>query len=269
DLRPDVQRDQLDAAPHGPHDGELLVARQCQPRHGLDHHRQHVAGPALLRHHAPGRAPDDLPPPPPGGGHRRGERDPALLAHHDAGDQAGADHRHDVLRDLHVLGLPAPLHPHPRRAGQRDPPVRHLCVRHRHVGGAAGDGGRRGPGEGAGAGAPDRRPGACPRGEIVVGEKTGGAGVLGLSLPLGFFLIAMLFPFYWMAITSIKPNRELYSQKIMPLIVHQPTLTHYIELFDGTNFLTWTYNTMLVAVVTTVISFVIGVLLGYPLATIT
>ncbi len=76
----------------------------------------------------------------------------------------------------------------------------------------------------------------------------------------------MLFPFYWMAITSIKPNRELYSQKIMPLVVHHPTLQHYIDLFDQTNFLTWTYNTMLVAVVTTVISLVLGVMIGYPLA---
>jgi multiple sugar transport system permease protein len=98
----------------------------------------------------------------------------------------------------------------------------------------------------------------------------GGRGIVGkifrLYLPLAFFLIAMLFPFYWMAITSIKPNRELYSQRIMPMIVHQPTLTHYVELFEQTNFLTWTYNTMLVAVITTAISLVLGVMIGYPLA---
>jgi multiple sugar transport system permease protein len=98
----------------------------------------------------------------------------------------------------------------------------------------------------------------------------GGRGLAGrtvrLYVPLAFFLVAMLFPFYWMAITSIKPNRELYSQRIMPLVVHQPTLKHYVDLFEQTNFLTWTYNTMLVAVVTTVISLVLGVMTGYPLA---
>jgi multiple sugar transport system permease protein len=98
----------------------------------------------------------------------------------------------------------------------------------------------------------------------------GGRGLAGrflrLYLPLTFFLVAMLFPFYWMAITSIKPNRELYSQRVMPLIVHQPTLKHYIDLFDQTNFLLWTYNTMLVAVVTTIISLVLGVMMAYPLA---
>ena len=87
-----------------------------------------------------------------------------------------------------------------------------------------------------------------------------------LYVPLAVFLVALLFPFYWMAITSIKPNRELYSQKVMPLIVHQPTLKHYVDLFEQTNFLTWTYNTMLVAIVTTVISLVLGVMTGYPLA---
>ena len=30
-------------------------------------------------------------------------------------------------------------------------------------------------------------------------------------LPIGFFLVLALFPFYWMAITSIKPNSELYE----------------------------------------------------------
>ena len=89
---------------------------------------------------------------------------------------------------------------------------------------------------------------------------------LRLYLPLLLCLVAMLFPFYWMLITSIKPHRELYSQKVMPLIVHQPTLKHYYDLLSETNFLLWTYNTMLVAVVTTLISLVLGAMIAYPLA---
>jgi len=87
-----------------------------------------------------------------------------------------------------------------------------------------------------------------------------------LYLPLALCLVLTLFPFYWMLITSIKPNRELYSAKIMPLIVYQPTLKHYIDLLYETNFLLWTYNTMLVAVVTTVVSVVVGTMMAYPLA---
>jgi multiple sugar transport system permease protein len=100
----------------------------------------------------------------------------------------------------------------------------------------------------------------------MVGGRTLGLRTLRLYLPLSILLILMLFPFYWMLITSIKPNRELYSQRIMPLIVHQPTLKHYVDLITETSFLTWTYNTMLVAIVSTVASLVLGTMIAYPLA---
>ena len=34
-----------------------------------------------------------------------------------------------------------------------------------------------------------------------------------IYLPLACFVIILLFPFYWMAITSFKPNAELYDFK--------------------------------------------------------
>jgi multiple sugar transport system permease protein len=79
-----------------------------------------------------------------------------------------------------------------------------------------------------------------------------GSRLLRIYLPVVVCLVLMLFPFYWMLIASIKPNRELYNAKIMPLIVYQPTLKHYYDLLADTNFLVWTYNTMLVAVTTAV-----------------
>ena len=112
----------------------------------------------------------------------------------------------------------------------------------------------------------DRRPDPLPQARVMVGGAAWWGGPCGSTCRSPCSWSRMLFPFYWMAITSIKPNRELYSQKVMPLIVHQPTLKHYVDLFEQTNFLTWTYNTMLVAIVTTVISLVLGVMTGYPLA---
>jgi multiple sugar transport system permease protein len=100
----------------------------------------------------------------------------------------------------------------------------------------------------------------------MVGGRGLASRAFRLYLPLALFLVAMLFPFYWMFITSIKPNRELYSAKVMPLIVHQPTLKHYVDLLTQTSFLTWTYNTLLVALVSTALSLVIGVMCAYPLA---
>jgi multiple sugar transport system permease protein len=69
-----------------------------------------------------------------------------------------------------------------------------------------------------------------------------------------------------MAVTSLKPNAELYNRHIMPLIVHHPTLQHYVDLLTETGFLRWMGNTMVVAVVSTAISLVFGVMLAYPLA---
>jgi hypothetical protein len=43
-----------------------------------------------------------------------------------------------------------------------------------------------------------------PEARVVVGGKGLAGRTLRLYIPLGFFLVAMLFPFYWMAITSIQ-----------------------------------------------------------------
>jgi multiple sugar transport system permease protein len=85
-------------------------------------------------------------------------------------------------------------------------------------------------------------------------------------LPVGFFLVLALLPFYWMAIASLKPNSELYSANVNSLIVYHPTLKHYVDLLSQTGFLLWTWNTMLVSVIATAISLVLGVMLAYPLA---
>lgn len=89
---------------------------------------------------------------------------------------------------------------------------------------------------------------------------------LRLWLPLGFFLVTGLAPFYWMAVTSLKPNAELYNMHIMPLVVYHPTLKHYVDLLTETSFLTWTWNTTVVATASTAISLVLGIMLAYPLA---
>src|SRR5512133_955451 len=87
-----------------------------------------------------------------------------------------------------------------------------------------------------------------------------------LYLPLLLFLVVTLFPFYWMFITSIKTNPELINTKSMPLIVNQPTFEHYTYLFQQTNFFRWSFNSVLVTVVSTLVSLFCGVLAGYSIA---
>ena len=43
-------------------------------------------------------------------------------------------------------------------------------------------------------------------------------------VPLVVFLIVLLFPFYWMAVTAFKPDDELLSRTGNPFWVHRPTL---------------------------------------------
>src|SRR4029078_1525951 len=110
----------------------------------------------------------------------------------------------------------------------------------------------------------DRGADPLPQARAMVEGRGFCARLCGLCRPLAVCLVVMLFPFYWMLIASIKPNRELYNAKIMPLVVYQPTLKHYHDLFADTNFLTWTYNTMLVAVITTAASLILGAMIAYP-----
>jgi len=89
---------------------------------------------------------------------------------------------------------------------------------------------------------------------------------IGVSLGLLFFIVILLFPFYWMLITSIKPDAELYDLDRSPLSLQQPTLIHYKFLFENTRFLLWLKNSALVAVVSTTVSIIIGTLAAYSLA---
>jgi multiple sugar transport system permease protein len=88
-----------------------------------------------------------------------------------------------------------------------------------------------------------------------------------LHMGLVPFLIFALFPFYHMTLTSLKTDRELYDRASVPLLIRQgPTLEHYQKLIWETGFLTWTKNSLLVTVLATALSVVIGTVAAYALA---
>jgi multiple sugar transport system permease protein len=88
-----------------------------------------------------------------------------------------------------------------------------------------------------------------------------------LHLGLLPFLIFAVFPFYHMALTSLKTDRELYDRASVPLLIRQgPTLEHYQKLLWETGFLVWTKNSLLVTVLATGVSVVIGTVAAYALA---
>jgi multiple sugar transport system permease protein len=84
-------------------------------------------------------------------------------------------------------------------------------------------------------------------------------------LPLGIFVFVLLFPFYWMAVTSIKPDAELLSREGNPFIVVGPTLAHFHKLVFDTEYPAWLWNTVLVSVVSTFVSLAAAVLAAYAI----
>ena len=84
-------------------------------------------------------------------------------------------------------------------------------------------------------------------------------------LPLAIFLFVLLFPFYWMAVTSVKPDSELLSRDGNPFWVIAPTLAHFKKLLFDTAYPEWLWNTVLVSVVATAFSLFASVLAAYAI----
>ena len=90
--------------------------------------------------------------------------------------------------------------------------------------------------------------------------------VVTLYVPLACFVVILLFPFYWMAITSFKPNADLYDFKTYnPFWIDSPTLDHIRKLLFETSYPRWVFTTMTVAVCATVLSLFSSTLAAYAI----
>jgi multiple sugar transport system permease protein len=87
-----------------------------------------------------------------------------------------------------------------------------------------------------------------------------------LYLPLFIILVVLLFPFYWMALTAVKPDDQLLDfNKYSPFWTWNPTLKHVYKLLFETDYPIWLWNTMMVAVCATALSIVASVLAAYAI----
>ena len=85
-------------------------------------------------------------------------------------------------------------------------------------------------------------------------------------LPLACFLLILLFPFYWMGVTTFKPNSELLDYKTNnPFWVHSPTLDNIHKLLFETDYPRWLTTTMGIAFGSTFISLFASVLAAYAI----
>ncbi len=96
-------------------------------------------------------------------------------------------------------------------------------------------------------------------------RKAGGR--LALYVAVTAFTFFAAFPFVWMGVTAFKRNSDLYNLKNNPFLFNQPpTLDHIRLLFEGTPFLRWLWNTLLVASLVVLITVVVAIPAGYSLA---
>jgi ABC-type glycerol-3-phosphate transport system permease component len=87
----------------------------------------------------------------------------------------------------------------------------------------------------------------------------------GFAVLMTLFVVASLFPFYWIVITSLKTQNEI-NQGTTSLLPGHITWSNYITDFTKEDFTRPLLNSAIVALSTTVLTVVIASLAGYALA---
>ena len=82
----------------------------------------------------------------------------------------------------------------------------------------------------------------------------------GIAIP---FAIVLAFPFFWMAVTSFKPEAQVYDPtKVWSF---HPTLANYGFLFHHTDYLRWIRNSSFVGLMVVLITLLVALPAGYAL----
>lgn len=82
---------------------------------------------------------------------------------------------------------------------------------------------------------------------------------------LALFLMAAIVPLYWVIVTSLKGNKEIYSYPIK-YFPESPTLENYVYLFEVSNFGVYFRNSALVALVGSMGALLISTFSGYAIS---
>ena len=80
---------------------------------------------------------------------------------------------------------------------------------------------------------------------------------------LSFWAVFVLFPFYWMILTSIKGYGEYNSEYIPRFFTSNPTFENYIEAFNAVPLGRYLCNTLIFTVLTTLIMMVVIIFAAY------
>jgi len=83
---------------------------------------------------------------------------------------------------------------------------------------------------------------------------------------LGMWAIVVLFPFYWMLLTSVKTQGSYASEIVPQLWTLSPTWENYLNVFTEANLGRYFLNTIIFTVVTTVVMLAVTVLAAFAFA---
>ena len=90
--------------------------------------------------------------------------------------------------------------------------------------------------------------------------------VVVVYIPLAIFIFVLLFPFYWMGVTTFKTNEELHAYRgLAALWVYEPTFENIRFLLFETDYPRWVWNTMFVTVTSTFLSIFCAVCAAYAI----
>ena len=83
---------------------------------------------------------------------------------------------------------------------------------------------------------------------------------------LGIWALIVIFPFYWMILTSFKTYGSYNAENVPNLLPTSPTLENYVKAFADVPLGTYFLNTLIFSVVTTLIMLVVSTLAAFAFA---
>lgn len=87
-----------------------------------------------------------------------------------------------------------------------------------------------------------------------------------LYLLLSVWAVIVLFPFYWMVLTSVKDYGSYNSEFIPKFYTAHPTMSNYINAFTGVNLSRYLVNTLIFTIITTAMMIVVITLSAFAFA---
>ena len=87
-----------------------------------------------------------------------------------------------------------------------------------------------------------------------------------IYIMLALWAVMVLFPFYWMILTSFKSYSSYNSEYIPKFFTLSPTIQNYIDAFTAVPLAKYFLNTLIFTVITTAIMLVVTILAAYAFA---